>query len=148
MGVGVRAAGCGGRVGVRAHVVCRHAAGRPGADDVADVDADLARQLARRRRRQHAHVTRSDAVVASGTMLVRDGDGRRHGRGTQPPPVPRGRLLLLSSIAIRTLPTGQICPSAYMRFATRPARGDGISTVALSVMTSTIGWSSRTTSPP
>src|SRR5688500_4768230 len=29
----------------------------------------------------------------------------------------------------------------------RPARGDGISTVALSVITSTIGWSSVTTSP-
>src|SRR5688572_25903751 len=29
----------------------------------------------------------------------------------------------------------------------RPARGDGISTVALSVMISTIGWSSLTTSP-
>ncbi len=47
------------------------------------------------------------------------------------------------SIVTSTLPTGQSWPSAYMRLATRPARGDGISTVALSVMTSTIGWSSR-----
>ena len=46
-----------------------------------------------------------------------------------------------------TCPTGQICPSAYMRFRIRPARGAGISTVALSVITSTIGWSARTTSP-
>ena len=51
------------------------------------------------------------------------------------------------SMVISTFPTGQSCPSAYMRLATRPARGAGISTVALSVMISTIGWSSRSESP-
>jgi hypothetical protein len=43
------------------------------------------------------------------------------------------------SITMSTLPTGQRSPSANMRLATRPGRGAGISTVALSVMTSTIG---------
>ena len=52
-----------------------------------------------------------------------------------------------TSIAIRTFPTGQIWPSANISLATRPARGVGISTVALSVMISTIGWSSCRTSP-
>ena len=52
-----------------------------------------------------------------------------------------------TSISIKTFPTGQTCPSANARRATRPARGDGISTVALSVMISTIGWSSASWSP-
>ena len=40
----------------------------PEPDDVADVDADLARELARRGHRQHARVARADAVVAPGTV--------------------------------------------------------------------------------
>jgi hypothetical protein len=51
------------------------------------------------------------------------------------------------SIVMSTLPTGQSCPSANMRLPTRPARGAGISTVALSVMISTMGWSMRSGSP-
>jgi len=52
-----------------------------------------------------------------------------------------------SSITTRIWPTGQIWPSLKLILAIMPARGDGSSTVALSVMTSTIGWSSLTRSP-
>ena len=52
-----------------------------------------------------------------------------------------------SSITTITFPTGTTSPSAARIFAIVPARGAVISTVALSVMTSTIGWSSATTSP-
>src|SRR5688572_10026581 len=52
-----------------------------------------------------------------------------------------------SSIVTRTLPTGQMSPSLKLIFLIVPARGDGSSTVALSVITSTRGWSRLTLSP-
>src|SRR6185295_4890184 len=52
-----------------------------------------------------------------------------------------------SSITTSTLPTGQMSPSLKLILTTVPARGDGSSTVALSVITSTSGWSSLTLSP-
>src|SRR5262249_4987751 len=44
-------------------------------------------------------------------------------------------------------PTAAICPGSPWIEATTPATGEVISTVALSVMTSTSGWSSATLSP-
>src|SRR6476620_1831342 len=47
----------------------------------------------------------------------------------------------------RIVPTGTTLPSSTRIWATRPAAGDGISTVVLSVWISTSGWSSVTSSP-
>jgi hypothetical protein len=52
-----------------------------------------------------------------------------------------------SAIVTITVPTGTTWPSSARSAAIVPARGAGISTLALSVMTSTSGWSSRTDSP-
>src|SRR5205823_5693471 len=52
-----------------------------------------------------------------------------------------------SSNVTSTAPTLTVCPACTWIFATRPATGDGISTVALSVSTSSRGASSRTRSP-
>jgi hypothetical protein len=52
-----------------------------------------------------------------------------------------------TAIEMMTLPTGTTWPSSAWRRAMTPVRGEGISTLALSVMTSTSGWSSRTDSP-
>src|SRR5262245_23551288 len=46
-----------------------------------------------------------------------------------------------------TLPTGTTAPSSACNAEMVPVRGAGISTFALSVMTSTIGWSSLIGSP-
>ena len=45
------------------------------------------------------------------------------------------------------VPTGTVAPSSAWSAVIVPVRGDGISTLALSVMTSTSGWSSFTESP-
>src|SRR6185369_17658426 len=45
-----------------------------------------------------------------------------------------------SSMTTMTAPTAQVEPSAARISLMTPDFGDGISTVALSVMTSTIGW--------
>ena len=63
------------------------------------------------------------------------------------PEAPAPALSPGSAIVTITLPTGTTSPSAAATAAITPARGDGISTVALSVITSTSGWSSRTESP-
>ena len=52
-----------------------------------------------------------------------------------------------TSIVMIVAPTFTTCPSLAWRAATTPLRGDGMSTVALSVITSTSGWSSFTASP-
>jgi hypothetical protein len=52
-----------------------------------------------------------------------------------------------TSIDTIVVPTFTISPSLAWRPAMVPVRGDGISTLALSVITSTSGWSSRTASP-
>jgi hypothetical protein len=44
-------------------------------------------------------------------------------------------------------PTASICPTSPPSASTFPATGEGISTVALSVITSAIGWSSAMVSP-
>jgi hypothetical protein len=46
-----------------------------------------------------------------------------------------------------TVPTGTTAPSSTRIASIVPVRGDGISTLALSVITSTSGWSSLTPSP-
>ncbi len=58
--------------------------------------------------------------------------------GTDPPAV---------SMWIRSAPTASTVPTSPPSEATVPATGDGISTVALSVITSASTWSSSTTSP-
>ena len=50
-------------------------------------------------------------------------------------------------ITTSTAPTGAISPSATRMRETRPAAGEGISTVVLSVWISTSGWSSAISSP-
>src|SRR4029079_181202 len=50
-------------------------------------------------------------------------------------------------ITTSTVPTGTMSPSATRIFETRPAAGDGISTVVLSVAISTSGASSAISSP-
>jgi hypothetical protein len=52
-----------------------------------------------------------------------------------------GVSLSRTSMTIMTSPTGQRSPSLKRRSSTRPACGVAISTVALSVITSTMGWS-------
>jgi hypothetical protein len=64
-----------------------------------------------------------------------------------PLPVVAALSLPASSMTMSTWPTAQIFPSGIMIRATLPPRGAGISTVALSVMISTIGWSSWMVSP-
>ena len=44
-------------------------------------------------------------------------------------------------------PTASVSPAATWSLATRPANGEGISTIALAVSTSTSGWFSETSSP-
>ena len=52
-----------------------------------------------------------------------------------------------TSMRITSEPTARTCPATPLTASTLPATGDGISTVAFSVMTSTNGWSSATMSP-
>ena len=52
-----------------------------------------------------------------------------------------------TAIRTSTVPTGTIAPSSTRMASIVPVRGDGISTLALSVITSTSGWSSLTASP-
>ena len=51
------------------------------------------------------------------------------------------------SKVMMTAPTSTISPAAWWISCTTPAYGDGTSTAALAVSTSTIGWLSVTTSP-
>jgi len=53
----------------------------------------------------------------------------------------------LVTIRISSEPTASTCPTSPPSPTTRPATGDGISTVALSVITSASAWSSATASP-
>src|SRR5690606_34703097 len=52
-----------------------------------------------------------------------------------------------ASIPISSEPTASICPTSPASLATVPATGDGISTLALSVITNASDWSSATVSP-
>ena len=70
----------------------------------------------------------------------RDGGGRRRGCSS-------GFAALCSSMRISSAPTASICPTSPPSASTRPATGEGISTVALSVITSASSWSSATASP-
>src|SRR5207247_1481242 len=82
---------------------------------------------------------RSHARGDGGSRLAVAGGGRTHVVvGPAPPP---------ASNVTSTAPTLTVCPGCTWILATRPATGDGISTVALSVSTSRSGASSRTRSP-
>ena len=52
-----------------------------------------------------------------------------------------------TAIVTMIVPTGTTCPSSAPNERIVPVRGEGISTLALSVITSTRGWSSLTASP-
>ena len=135
------------------HVVRGDAAGRAGAGDVANVDAQLARQLARGGRGQHC--PRRRAPTPSSRQRRAAARARRRAAGaavaaaSRRRRLPAARLLRLRTRRWRSAPCrpGRSAPRRTCACATRPARGDGISTVALSVIISTIGWSSRSASP-
>jgi hypothetical protein len=52
-----------------------------------------------------------------------------------------------TSNSMHIAPTGRMSPTSPTRLTTTPLTGEGISTVALSVMTDRMGWSSVTVSP-
>ena len=52
-----------------------------------------------------------------------------------------------TSNSMHIAPTGRMSPTSPMRLTTTPLTGEGISTVALSVITDRMGWSSVTVSP-
>ena len=71
--------------------------------------------------------------------------GARPQRGAGAAPAPPSAAPV--SMRISSAPTASICPTSPPSASTRPATGDGISTVALSVITSASAWSSATVSP-
>jgi hypothetical protein len=147
------------------HVVLGDAPLRPGGAHVAQVDAQVARELAGRGGRErlgvevrppprrgalfapaagvavrpHARerLAMSPTAVAAG-LVFRVGDGR--GASALAPRPPR-------SNTTSTECTFTTCPTSRAARRSFPPSGDVMVTVALSVITSTIGWSSFTTSP-
>ena len=80
------------------------------------------------------------ALVLLGLLMLQGLRGRFGAAARPPGTSPR-------SSTTSTAPTSTTSPSPPLSSTTVPAFGDGISTVALSVITSTRGWSSATDSP-
>ena len=89
---------------------------------------------------------------ADGAAARRRGGGRRRLRPRRRGGARRRRRCrraarASTSMRISSAPTASICPTSPPSASTWPATGDGISTVALSVITSASTWSSATVSP-
>ena len=100
--------------------------------DGGEIDAELVRDLAHERRRLD-----TSARAVSWRPRLAAGLGRSATAGSASP----------SPITTSTAPTGATSPSATRIRATRPAAGEGISTVVLSVWISTSGSSSAISWP-
>ena len=77
-----------------------------------------------------------------GAAVAERGLGGDWPAASPPPPTPS-----VTENVTRTAPTGTSSPSEAPSETTSPAYGDGISTVAFAVSTSTNGWLSSTVSP-
>ena len=125
----------------------------PLAATVAQVDAEFPgpRPYRRRGDRPLRSGRRHRFVAARGRgwspRAARQVAGRRPpGRAGRAQPGPPGQSPA-GVMRISSAPTASNCPTSPPSACTVPAIGDGISTVALSVITSASGWSSATTSP-
>ena len=166
-GVAAAAAGLGGAAARRgrsrgsgAHVVVGDAAARAARRHRAKIDAQLARQPARGGRRGNglasgrraAGATDGGGATAGGAAMAGDAATDGDAAADRPVAAERGSgaatvPLTASAKVTSTAPTFTVWPGSTWILSTRPPIGDGISTRALSVSTSSRGASSWITSP-